>query len=172
MGAVAALLYVMNNRPRPHRNGYLREVGKDSSRESGEEVVKAIVLDSPFQNFRDVVKEKATCSFSLPSFLADTAADYIESSFNRILAGKIGQQYNPFLINFTQDISLPIPIIMVYSEKDEVVPPSHSQRLIRNIKSKFEKILINDCNHNEARPPSVITSIFEKIDKYSRTMHY
>lgn len=47
------------------------------NRESGEESVKAIVLDSPFHNFRDVVKEKAINDFSLPSFLADTAADYM-----------------------------------------------------------------------------------------------
>lgn len=39
--------------------------------------MRAIVLDSPFHNFRDVVKEKATNDFSLPSFMADTAADYI-----------------------------------------------------------------------------------------------
>ena len=88
--------------------------------------MRAIVLDSPFHNFRDVVKEKATNDFSLPSFLADTAADYMEASFGRILAGRIGEDYNPFKINFTQDISLSMPIIMVYSERDEVVPSSHS----------------------------------------------
>lgn len=65
-------------------------------------MIKAIVLDSPFHNFRDVVREKAIKNFSVPSFLADTVVGYIESAFSRILANKIGEKYNPFHINFNK----------------------------------------------------------------------
>jgi hypothetical protein len=40
-------------------------------------MIKAIVLDSPFHNFRDVVREKAVKNFSVPSFLTDTVVGYI-----------------------------------------------------------------------------------------------
>jgi pimeloyl-ACP methyl ester carboxylesterase len=147
MGAVAALLHSLQNsntaKNRLTKEDYLREAGCESLPRNNGGLVKAIVLDSPFHNFRDVAKETAMSNFSIPSFLADAAVNYMESSFSRILAQRIGDQYNPFLINFTQEINLSIPIIMLYSEKDEVVPPSHSERLIKNIKSKFEKILIN-----------------------------
>lgn len=40
-------------------------------------LIKAIVLDSPFHNFREVAKETAIKNFSVPSILADTAVSYM-----------------------------------------------------------------------------------------------
>jgi hypothetical protein len=40
--------------------------------------VKAIVLDSPFQNFKDIAKEIATRKMNLPHFLLDIGLNYVE----------------------------------------------------------------------------------------------
>jgi hypothetical protein len=84
----------------------------------GQSMVKAIVLDSPFHNFRDIAKEIATKKMAIPRFILDIALNYVEESFSRILKDSIGEKYNPFGIAFNKEIKLKIPILFIYSEKD------------------------------------------------------
>jgi hypothetical protein len=109
MGAVATLLYAIENnklanyRPRGilTANTSLRNSIVNSSIQADDEsLVKAIILDSPFHNFRDIAKEIATNKLSIPNFIVEVALNYVESSFSRILTDKIGEKYNPFQINF------------------------------------------------------------------------
>jgi hypothetical protein len=126
MGAVATLHYAIEN----YKDTYTREgrgifsvnqplrnstVSNKTVNPSEELMVKAIVLDSPFHNFRDIAKEIALKKLAVPQFILDIALNYVEEAFSRILSEKIGEKYNPFGINFNKDIKLKIPIILVYS---------------------------------------------------------
>lgn len=59
-------------------------------------------------------------------------------------------------------------MVFLYSEKDEIVPPAQCEQILKNIHSKYEKVLINDCTHNQTRPPQVLRDIFAKLEKYNR----
>lgn len=85
---------------------------------SSSSLVKAIVLDSPFHNFRDIAKEIATKKLGIPNFILDIALNYVQEAFTRLLADTIGEKYNPFGINFSKEIKLTIPILFLHSEKD------------------------------------------------------
>lgn len=47
------------------------------ARNEGESLVKGIVLDSPFHNFRDIAKEIAVKKMSVPNFISDIALSYV-----------------------------------------------------------------------------------------------
>ena len=40
------------------------------------------------------------------------------------------------------------------------------------MKSKFEKIIINECTHNQSRPDYVIKDILSKIEKFTRQKNH
>lgn len=180
MGAVAALLYAMERQKMPRRNVQRRAMtatqslknsivlpSRNQETEEEEIVIHALVLDSPFFKFSEIAKEIAQKKFMVPSFLLDMALGYVEESFKKILTQSIGERYNPFLINFDQRIKINIPAIFVYSETDEVIAPSHSERLMRNMDSKYRKVMIN-CTHNQARPRESIRNIFTIIEQFSK----
>lgn len=182
MGAVATLLYALRkysdqNKPRGIRSAAqsLRNsrVGQNrlafQFQEQG--MVKAIVLDSPFHNYRDIAKEIATKRLHIPTFIAEVALDYVEESFSRILGPTVGAHFNPFLINFDKPIRLTIPTVFLYSEQDEIIPSDHCERIIKNVSSKFEKMLINDCTHNQLRPEATIKEVVSKLERFSRQQH-
>ena len=45
--------------------------------EDDDKLVKAIVLDSPFHNFKDIAREIATRKMNLPNFLLDIGLNYL-----------------------------------------------------------------------------------------------
>jgi len=89
MGAVATLYYGMQNYTavanRDRRNIFSTGTSLRNSRVTdkplvgleGESLVKGIVLDSPFHNFRDIAKEIATKKMSVPNFILDIALNYV-----------------------------------------------------------------------------------------------
>ncbi len=88
MGAVATLYYAMQNYqalPRERRNIFSignslrnsRVNEKSLANLDGESLVKGIVLDSPFHNFRDIAKEIAVKKMSIPNFILDIALGYV-----------------------------------------------------------------------------------------------
>lgn len=130
MGAVATLLYALehyqdnsnqSNKGVMSMGQSLRNSMISSSlicNLSSSSPVKAIVLDSPFHNFRDIAKEIATKKLGIPNFILDIALNYVQEAFTRLLADTIGEKYNPFGINFSKEIRLTIPILFLHSEKD------------------------------------------------------
>ena len=87
--------------------------------EWGEELkIKAVVLDSPFQNFADIAQHIATSKLFIPSFIADMTLGSIKSAFSSILSRGVGEKYNPFYINFKQPITLSMPVVLLYSPDD------------------------------------------------------
>ena len=69
--------------------------------------------------------------------MLDLALSTVEDSFSKILSSELGPEYNPFRISFEQRISLGIPAVFVYSENDEIIAPSHCERLMKNMDSKY-----------------------------------
>ena len=64
--------------------------------------------------------------------------------------------YNPFQIKFDKEIKSKIPAVFMCSEKDEVVPISHSEKIMKNYRADFEKIIMEEISHNQQRPQKVI----------------
>lgn len=87
MGAVATLYYAIQNYTAVARDRRMIFSNGNSLRNSrvqdksvgseGEGLVKGIVLDSPFHNFRDIAKEIATKKMSIPNFIIDIALNYV-----------------------------------------------------------------------------------------------
>ena len=108
MGAVATLLYSLQNyqskRASSSNGQSLRNslIHSFSASGWGDEnpLIKAIVLDSPFHNFKDIAKEIAIRKMNLPHFLLDIGLSYVEESFDKMLKESIGVKYNPFKIHF------------------------------------------------------------------------
>lgn len=76
------------------------------------------MLDSPFHNFKDIAHEIAVRKVGVPSFILDIALNYLDESFSRLLSQSIGDHYNPFRINFNNEIKLDLPLLFLYSDKD------------------------------------------------------
>ena len=89
MGAVATLLYSQEhyqNKRSSSSNGQsmrnsLIHSFSAARWEDGNPLVKAIVLDSPFHNYKDIAKEIAIRKMNLPHFLLDIGLSYVEESF-------------------------------------------------------------------------------------------
>lgn len=78
MGAVATLLYAIDKHQvtgnRESRgiltaNNSLRNSVVSVNLAEEESLIKAVILDSPFHNFRDIAKEIATNKLSVPNFI-------------------------------------------------------------------------------------------------------
>lgn len=75
MGAVATLLY-----------GTSLESINENTQISA--MVKCMVLDSPFSNFKEISRQIALTRMSIPSFIADLALRYVEDAFDNLLTDK------------------------------------------------------------------------------------
>lgn len=53
----------------------------------------------------------------------------------------------------------------MYSDRDEVINPDNSRKLIGNFKGHFEKIVINEL-HNVPRKNDTIKNLMNLIKKY------
>ena len=72
----------------------------------------------------------------MPEFMLNIGLDYVEETIARILNSHYKQNYNPFLISFDSKIRVDIPIIMIYSRSDQLIPFSHFEKIVSNIESK------------------------------------
>lgn len=80
--------------------------------------IKALIIDSAFADYRRIVREK----------LADF---WLTWPLQWPLSLTVDDEYSP--INAIGDIS-PIPLLIIYSEHDPVVPPQHAEELYRAAK--------------------------------------
>ncbi len=86
--------------------------------------VNGLVLESPYTSFGQLANEK------LPFFFPSLYLDY---KFNN--AEKIG--------------AVQCPVILIHGEKDSLIPPSHSKKLLTKIKTKSKLILVPEGSHND-----------------------
>ena len=108
--------------------------------------IKAIVVDSPFEDFRKLAKEMVLKQIKLPGFLVEGAISII---------GKSVKNRNGMDINDIKAIeavkNCEIPIIFIHAKDDELVPYHHSEDLIKNYKGKNKVLKAVNGGHNGRR---------------------
>ena len=108
--------------------------------------IKAIVVDSPFEDFRKLAKEMVLKQIKLPGFLVEGAISII---------GKSVKNRNGMDINDIKAIeavkNCEIPIIFIHAKDDGLVPFHHSEDLIKNYKGKDKVLKAVNGGHNGRR---------------------
>ena len=108
--------------------------------------IKAIVVDSPFTDFRRVAKEMCMAQVSFPGFLIEGAISIIgKSVYNR----------NKMKINEIKPIEAvkkcDIPVIFVHAKDDEMVNFQHTLDLYNNYRGIHKEIKEVNGGHNGRR---------------------
>ena len=108
--------------------------------------IKAIVVDSPFTDFRRVAKEMCMAQVSFPGFLIEGAISIIgKSVYNR----------NKMKINEIKPIEAvkkcDIPVIFVHAKDDEMVNFQHTLDLYNNYRGINKEIKEVNGGHNGRR---------------------
>jgi len=96
--------------------------------------VRALVLDSAFSDYRRIAREKLS-------------AHIITWAFQWLPALTVDNDYTPE--NSVQAVS-PIPLLLIHGERDEIVPPAHSERLYALAREPKELWIVPDAGHIEA----------------------
>ena len=128
MGAVTALLFAsMDNR------------------------IKALVVDSPFCDFRRLAKETCLKQIKVPGFLVEGAISIIgKSVFNRN-----GMKINE--IKAIEEVkNCKVPVIFIHALDDDLVPFNHSEELIKNYAGKDKVLKTVHGGHNGKRPTTLM----------------
>ena len=108
--------------------------------------IKAIVVDSPFEDFRKLAKEMVLGQIKLPGFLVEGAISIIGKS----VKNKNGMDINDIkAIDCVKNCD--IPIIFIHAKDDELVPYHHSEDLIKNYKGKNKILKTVSGGHNGRR---------------------
>ena len=130
MGAVTAMLYASKN---PFN-------------------IKKMVLDSPFSNFKKLVKEIVNSRTGLPEFLYGSVLTKIESDILKKTSKNLME------IDLKKNISSKgmqnIPCLFLISKEDKLVHPSHVEELYESHKGQ-KKILYLEGSHNKPRPTEI-----------------
>jgi len=108
--------------------------------------IKAIVVDSPFTDFRRVAKEMCMAQVSIPGFLIEGAISIIgKSVYNR----------NKMKINEIKPIEAvkkcDIPVIFIHAKDDEMVNFQHTLDLYNNYRGIHKEIKEVNGGHNGRR---------------------
>ena len=113
--------------------------------------IKAVVADSPFEDFRLLAKEMVMNEIKLPGFLVEGAISII---------GKSVKNRNGMNINEIKAIesvkNSNVPIIFIHAKDDELVPYHHSEDLIDNYNGKIKELQSVTGGHNGRRPKSLM----------------
>lgn len=126
--------------------------------------IKAIVLDSPFCHFPDLIKFILNDKMYIPEFLSK----YL---FN-VTREKILSKIPDFdILNFIPEnnaAKIQVPTIIIHGKSDSLVPISHSNRIYKHIPSKtYKKLLEVDGVHNSSRSSADIITIRNFIMQFS-----
>ena len=123
--------------------------------------IKAIVVDSPFEDFRKLAKEMVLGQIKLPGFLVEGAISII---------GKSVKNRNGMDINDIKAIdavkNCEIPIIFIHAKDDELVPYHHSEDLIKNYKGKNKVLKPVNGGHNGRRVNHLMEYVGDFFAKY------
>ena len=123
--------------------------------------IKAIVVDSPFAEFRRVAKEMCLAQVSIPGFLIEGALSII---------GKSVYKKNKMKINEIKPIeavkTCDIPVLFIHAKDDELVNFQHTLDLYNNYRGISKQIKEVNGGHNGKRPSIVLENIGKFFDKY------
>ena len=125
--------------------------------------IKAIVVDSPFADFRRVAKEMCMAQVSIPGFLIEGAISII---------GKSVYKKNKMKINEIKPIEAvkkcDIPIIFVHAKDDDLVNFQHTLDLYNNYRGISKEIKEVNGGHNGKRSTVIMESIAKFFEKRLR----
>ena len=96
--------------------------------------VRAVVLDSPFSDYRGIVREKL-------------AGFFLTWPFQWIARITVENDYSP---SASVEAIAPIPVLFIHGDDDLVVPPHHSQRLYERAREPKELWVLPDIGHIQA----------------------
>lgn len=96
--------------------------------------VRAVVVDSPFSDYRLIAREK----------LADS---FLTWAFQWMATAAINNDYSP---EASVHSLSPIPLLLIHGDRDAIVPPHHSQRLYERAAQPKEIWLVPDAGHIQA----------------------
>ena len=113
--------------------------------------IKAIAVDSPFEDFRKLAKEMVLNQIKLPGFLIEGAISII---------GKSVKNRNGMDINDIKAIDAVTkcerPVVFIHAKDDELVPYHHSEDLIKNYKGQKKELKTVTGGHNGSRPNNLM----------------
>jgi dipeptidyl aminopeptidase/acylaminoacyl peptidase len=116
--------------------------------------IKAIVVDSPFSDFRRVAKEMCLAQVTIPGFLIEGAISII---------GKSVYKRNKMKINEIKAIEAVkncyIPVIFIHARDDDMVKFQHSLDLFNNYAGNDKQLKEVTGGHNAKRPTMITESI-------------
>ena len=123
--------------------------------------IKAIVVDSPFTDFRRVAKEMCMSQVSIPGFLIEGAISII---------GKSVYKKNKMKINEIKPIEAvkkcDIPVIFIHAKDDELVNFQHTLDLYNNYRGISKQIKEVSGGHNGKRPSIIMENIAKFFNKH------
>lgn len=93
--------------------------------------VRAVVLDSPFSDYRRIVREKM-------------AGFFLTWPFQWMSQATVDNDYSPAA---SIKALAPIPVLFIHGEDDLVVPPHHSQQLYESAREPKQLWVLPDTGH-------------------------
>lgn len=147
MGAVAALFYIANTK---------------------QNLVKAMILDSPFSSLKKAIIEYSNKLTKLPEIFLYPFIPLI----NKSLKENIGTELNDYemeeqlhYLNCNKNQSIP-SVLFITSKEDSVIKCSHSEKLYEKypLKRKYIKYIREE--HGENRTPKDIINFVEFLCKF------
>lgn len=116
------------------------------------ESVRAVVLDSPFSDYRRIAREK------LASFV-------LTWPFQWLSTVAIENEYSPAA---SIKALSPIPVLFIHGEQDQIVPLHHSQRLYESAGDPKQLWVVPDSGHIQAvRDKTMRRRLAEFLQRYS-----
>jgi fermentation-respiration switch protein FrsA (DUF1100 family) len=114
--------------------------------------VRAVVLDSPFSDYRRIAREK------LAGFFLTWPLQWLPSL-------TVENDYSPAA---SIEALSPIPVLFIHGEEDLVVPLHHSQRLYERAREPKELWVVPDAGHIQAvRSRAMRERLTEFLERYS-----
>ena len=123
--------------------------------------IKAIVVDSPFSDFRKLAKELVQKNIKVPGFLIEGAISIIGYSVYK------KNEMNVSDIKAIDSVKKSfMPVIFIHAKDDEMVGYSHSEELIKNYAGDIKELKTVSGGHNGKRPNSLMEYVGDFFSKY------
>ena len=124
--------------------------------------IKALVLDSPFDDLMKLVKNIAVKRLNIPSMLLSLPLHFITRKVKEIIGVNILE------LKPSEDIeALDIPVFFITCKEEEVLPPGCVQGLYNSCSSRQKVISCSEGSHSTNREQRVLNEAFSFLFKYS-----
>jgi alpha-beta hydrolase superfamily lysophospholipase len=142
MGAVAALLYASGEQPH----------------------IKYMVLDSPFSDVEQMVRDAGNSYISLGEYLAMFLFNMVKNDIKEHVGQDLGN-FKP--IRFCQ--SCKVPCLFMVGKNDPLVLPNRVEEMFTAYIGDKKEFMLLEGTHSSGRSMTDIEEAFRKIDKIFRT---